>query len=182
VVWLAGVGTAVALFVSTVLLATGSFEEFVAPGSTTVRLDNSEERGIYVQTQGSELGTVPAPSGSELGCSVRAAGGRRVVTTKLGGVTLSSGGDEYEGRLWFEAPAGGRYRVDCRPTARVPIAVGPKITALELVLRIGGIFVAAFLGLGGAAAIIAVVYLRRGSHKRRLQQEQRDSAARAFGR
>jgi hypothetical protein len=178
VVWVTGVGAAVALFVTTILLATGPFTEFVAPGGTTVDLDAGEGRGIYVQTEGSPLGTVVAPSASDLGCTVLAARGARVVPASLGGITLSSGDDTYVGRLKFEASTAGPHRVDCRPTRRLPLAVGPKITALELVARIAGMFGAAIVGLGGAGAIILVVYLRRDAHRRRLQ---RNTAARAFG-
>jgi hypothetical protein len=179
VVWVAGVGAAVALFVTTILLATGPFTEFDAPGGTTVELDAGDERGIYVQTEGSPLGTVAAPSASDLGCTVVSARGARMVPGSVGGITLSSGGDEYVGRLRFEASESGRYRVDCRPTRRLPLAVGPKVTGLELVLRIGAMFAGGVVGLGGAGAIVLLVYLRREAHKRRLQ---RDAAARAFGR
>lgn len=154
---IAGIAVAVILFVVTVRDATGPFVSLDRP--VTVRLDQDDGRGIWARTRAEVTG------------SCRAEGPVAVRMQRTTGVTLQSGAREYHSFLRFEAPRTGTYRVAC--TADQPLALGPRVTGLDILAGVGGILGALLGALVLSAGIVAAVLLLRDRSKRRLELEAR---------
>lgn len=142
--------------------------QFTAPGALVLRLDQAEPQTIYLHRRkgGPALAGVPD-------CSVREARSERSVALRqAGNTTITLGSDSYESALDFDPPAGGSYRVSCRPargTELQSLAVGERLgfgrLALRIVAAVGSFLLGGVLG----AVVIAVVAVRRHRHKRRLE-------------
>jgi hypothetical protein len=157
-----------------VVLAVRAFPDrpaaFTAPGGHELRLHRAEDQTIYLHSRRGrpKLGGVPD-------CSVRNARTRRAVAVRQSGsATITIGNDRYEAAIDFDPPSAGAYRVSCAPARGLPsqpLAVGERVRlgrfALVVVAAIGSFLVGLLLG----GAVIAVVAIRRHSHKRRLERE-----------
>jgi hypothetical protein len=170
-----GITVGVLLFVDTFGTIAEDFDEFAAPGTTTVNLSAGDKRGIYVQTAGSSLGPVDRDD-VDAACQVAGPGGAPVdVEDPSGDFTITQSNDEYEELFFFEAPDDGRYAVTCRASRTtgvgpVPLAVGPHLGVIGLVWRILGGIAAILGGIFIGIGIVVLVAVLRHRNKKRSQQ------------
>ena len=147
-----------------------------APGSVSLDLDSGDERTIYVQTRDS-AGSTELPPDASISCQVTT-GGAPVELDSAGDLTVTKGDDKYNALFDFEASEGGSHEVQCQdetqPSRSIPLAIGEKV---KIFLGIFAAFAAFLVGAGIAAAIGAITWSRRRSHKRRLQAEAAQRAA-----
>lgn len=139
----------------------------------SVRLDEGDERSIYVQTDGE-----PAPgarlgsTGTDVACTVTGPDGRRVEVSRSNGFTLTKNDDAYHAELDFTPTASGEQNVSCVgnvPGERIALAVGPHFGAVGFAVRLFGFFAALFGGPLIGGLIVLVVALMRVRSKKRLQ-------------
>lgn len=165
---IAGLATCVVLAVNAF---PGRPHAFTAPGARELRLKKGDDQTIYRHTRGAGA---PSPGGTPA-CAVRELRSERPIPLRSSGsLTLSLDRDTYVAELDFDAPLSGVYRVSCKPAAGArsqALAVGerPRL-ALFGVLVVAAIASIA-LGIVLTGAVIALVAIRRNSHKRRLERE-----------
>jgi len=173
-----GVGSIVAavlFFVSALRPAFDDLTPLVTPQSVTIALESGDERTIYQQVRGAEAGSGNAGSAS-LDCDVSAAESEaRIALDRAGSSTLTRGEDEYIGEFDFSVNRAGRYRVTCRSTEetnpRVPMAVGPHLSALGIIGSVFGVLGALFGGGFLTVLIIGLTVFFRYRSKKRLEAE-----------
>ena len=148
-------------------------DAFTAPGGPTKQLEGGEDYTIFTRSPESEFDARPDPPTPD--CEVVSLpGGDRVELDDAGNTTLTFGGSEYETALHLTAPRTGRYEVSCQPGSAFGaqgLAFGERPNLGRFGVLLGSAIASLVLALLLAAAIVAVVAVRRHRHKRRLQDE-----------
>jgi hypothetical protein len=145
-------------------------DRFQAGSPITVKVDEGKERGIYVQTNV----ITPVSPGATFGepaCTVREQSSelRVPLDNPSGEFTFTTGNDEFRELYYFEAPRTGNYTVSCEGEGQ-PLAVAPHFGFKGLVIPILGAIGSFLLGLALTATIAIVTGVKRGRHKKQLQQ------------
>ncbi|MBA2504618.1 MAG: hypothetical protein H0V29_01585 [Thermoleophilaceae bacterium] len=151
-VFVAGVATAVILFVTLLSGIFGDLDRFDVPGGRNVAFEAGEERAIYFE------------EGVSGACDVSPFG----ELEKTSGSSIDTGGDSFRSVYSFKAPRSASYQVVCQVDRASEAAVGPQLASFGFVGRILLIVGAGLIAFLVAPAIAVVVAIMR--HQRKKKQ------------